>query len=88
MSGRRLVAIARWFVLCAQTSEKGPDLQAPRREDGGLTPVCCGRAVQTSVQTFAGPGQVDSFSTMTFSSLATVSCRYARRPHFPRGPTG
>jgi Fe-S cluster biogenesis protein NfuA len=37
-------------------SEKVPDLQVPRREDGELTPFCCGRAVQTSVQTFDGPG--------------------------------
>jgi hypothetical protein len=32
-------------------------LQVPRREDGGLTPVFCGRAVQTFMQTFAGPVQ-------------------------------
>ena len=36
--GHWLVSIARWFVLCAQTSEKVPELQVPRREDGGLTP--------------------------------------------------
>jgi hypothetical protein len=46
---------ARWFVFFVQTSEKVPDLQVPRRERGGLTPVFCGRAVQTLMQTFAGP---------------------------------
>lgn len=56
MSQRRLVPIARWFVLCAQSSEKVPDLQVLRREDGGLTPACCSRTVQTSVRTFAGSG--------------------------------
>ena len=54
---RRFVAIGRWFVLGAQMSEKVPDLQVPRCRGGGLMPVCCGRAVQTSEQTFAGPGQ-------------------------------
>ena len=52
-----LVAIARWIGLCTQMFEKVPDLQARRREDGGLNPVFSARAVQISVQTFAGPGQ-------------------------------
>jgi hypothetical protein len=29
----------RWFVLYGQMSEKVPELQDPRREDGGLTPA-------------------------------------------------
>jgi hypothetical protein len=37
------MAIARWLVLCAQISEKGPNLQAPRCENGGLTSACCGQ---------------------------------------------
>ena len=51
------MAVARWFVLFAQMSEKYPDLQVPRCGNGGLMPVCCGRALQTSEQTFAGEVQ-------------------------------
>ena len=37
------MAIARWRVLCAQMSEKVPNLQASRCENGGRTTACCGQ---------------------------------------------
>ena len=65
------MAIARWFVLVAQMSEKVPDLQVSRCGDGGLTPVCCGRAVQTSEQTFAGPGHRE-ISDITVTEIEAI----------------